>query len=77
MYYELPQLARYAQNGYVVATITHRNAMDGYPFPAFAGFRALRFCARMRRNMALTPAACVFGTSSGGNTALLMGLIRR
>ena len=37
--YEIPQLAEYARNGYVVATITHRSFKDGYSAPAFTGFK--------------------------------------
>jgi acetyl esterase/lipase len=77
VYYELPQLARYAQNGYVVATITHRNAMDGHPFPAFLqdSKAALRFLRAHAAEYGIDASrVCVFGTSSGGNTALLMGL---
>lgn len=77
VYYELPQLSRYAQMGRVVATITHRNAMDGHPFPAFLqdAKAALRFLRAHAGQYGIDPArVCVFGTSSGGNTALLMGL---
>lgn len=75
--YQLPQLSRYAQMGRVVATITHRNAMDGHPFPAFLqdAKAALRFLRANAREYGIDPTrVCVFGTSSGGNTALLMGL---
>lgn len=75
--YEIPQLARYAQHGYVVATVTHRNSNDGFPFPAFledvkCAVRYLRAHADEHR---IDPErVAVYGTSSGGNTALLLGL---
>jgi acetyl esterase/lipase len=77
VYYQIPQLAQFARQGYVVATLTHRNSLEGHPFPAFledtkAGIRFLR------KNAALyqidTERVGIWGTSSGGNTALLVGL---
>ena len=35
IYYEIPQLSRFAQLGYIVATLTHRSALDGHRAPAF------------------------------------------
>jgi acetyl esterase/lipase len=35
VYFEIPQLAQFAREGYVVATLTHRNCLEGHPFPAF------------------------------------------
>lgn len=75
--YQLPQLSRYAQMGRVVATITHRNAMEGHPFPAFLqdAKAALRYLRANAAELGIDPGrVCAFGTSSGGNTALLMGL---
>jgi acetyl esterase/lipase len=75
--YELPQLGRYAQNGYAVATVTHRNCMDGHPFPAYLQDvkTAIRFLRSHADEYAIDPArVCAWGTSSGGNTALLLGL---
>ena len=75
--YELAQLGWYAQNGYAVATVTHRNCLEGHPFPAyledvktairFLRGRAEEYCIDKER-------VCIWGTSSGGNTALLVGL---
>ena len=75
--YEIPQLAWYARHGYVVATVTHRNCLDGFPFPAFlqdvkCALRYLRAHAEEYRIDGERVAA--YGTSSGGNTALLLGL---
>ena len=75
--YALPQLGRYAQNGYAVATVTHRSCMDGHPFPAYLEDvkAAIRFLRSHADEYAVDPArVCAFGTSSGGNTALLLGL---
>lgn len=76
-YFELPQLAEYARRGYVVATITHRSYLDGYPAPAFLqdAKTAIRFLRANAAEYAVDPErVCFFGTSSGGNTALLVAL---
>lgn len=75
--YELPQLSGFARMGYVVATVTHRSALDGHKAPAFledvkAAIRFLRKNADTYRIDAERVA--IWGTSSGGNTALLVGL---
>lgn len=75
--YELPQLGWYAQQGFAVATVTHRSCMDGHPFPAYLEDvkTAVRFLKRRADEYAIDPArVCAWGTSSGGNTALLLGL---
>lgn len=75
--YQIPQLAQFAREGYVVATLTHRNSLEGHPFPAFlqdvkTGIRFLRKHAAEYR---IDPDRVgIWGTSSGGNTALLVGL---
>lgn len=77
VYYELPQLGQYAQAGYVVATVTHRNCQQGHPYPAFLQDvkTAIRFLRKNADVYGVDPdRVCVFGTSSGGNTALLVGL---
>ena len=77
MNFEIPQLSRYAAEGYVVATVTHRNCMNDFPFPAFlcdvkCALRYLRTNADM---YAIDREKVIaFGTSSGGNTALLLGM---
>ena len=75
--YEIPQLSRYAQAGYVVATVTHRNCMDGHPWPAFLQDvkTAIRFLRANSEEYHINQdKVCAFGTSSGGNTSLLLGL---
>lgn len=77
VYYQLPQLAQFAREGYVVATLTHRNSLEGHPFPAFledvkAGIRYLRKHAS--KYLIDPDRVGIWGTSSGGNTALLVGL---
>jgi acetyl esterase/lipase len=75
--YQLPQLARYAQFGHVVATLTHRDSTQGNAFPSYLQDvkTAIRF---LRANADIygidEDRVCIFGTSSGGNTALLVGL---
>lgn len=75
--YELPQLAEYAKLGYVVATITHRSFRDGYPAPAYLedAKTAIRFLRKNAGEYGIDPdRVCFWGTSSGGNTALLVAM---
>lgn len=74
---EIPQLAWYARHGYAVATVTHRNCWDGFPFPAFLQDVkcALRYLRAHAEDFRIDAGkVTVYGTSSGGNTALLLGL---
>ena len=76
-FYQLPQLCRYAQRGLAIASITHRNAQEGNPFPAYLkdAKAAIRFLRSRADELHLDPdRVAFFGTSSGGNTALLVGL---
>ncbi len=73
----LPHLGDIARQGYVVATVTHRNANDGHPFPAFLQDvkSAIRFLRAHAEEYRIDPAqVAAYGTSSGGNTALLLAL---
>ncbi len=75
--YQLPQLSRISQEGYVVATVTHRNIKDGHPAPAFLKDvkTAIRFLRTNADKYHIDPERVyAFGTSSGGNTSLLLGL---
>lgn len=75
--YELPQLAEYARRGYVVASITHRSRLDGHPAPAFLqdAKTAIRFLRAKAGEYGVDPErVCFFGTSSGGNTSMLVAL---
>ena len=75
--YEIPQLSRYAQKGYVVATLSHRDSTKGNPFPAYLEDTktAIRFLRANAERFDIDPGrVAMFGTSSGGNTALLVGL---
>ncbi len=75
--YQLPQLCAYAQQGLAVASITHRNAQEGHPFPAYLkdAKAAIRFLRSQAGELQIDPdKIAFFGTSSGGNTALLVGL---
>jgi len=75
--YEIPQLCEFARMGYVVATITHRNYHDGYPAPAFLqdAKTAIRFLRKNADEYGIDPErVCFWGTSSGGNTSLLVAL---
>ena len=74
---EILQLADLARAGYAVAAVTHRNISDGFPAPAFLQDvkTSIRF---LRANAAKyhidSDRVYAFGTSSGGCTALLLGL---
>lgn len=75
--YHLPQICQFAAAGYVVATVTHRSSNDGHPFPAFLQDvkSAIRFLRAHAAEHAIDPhRVAAWGTSSGGNTALLLGL---
>lgn len=77
IYYEIPQLSEYARNGYIVATVTHRNCIEGNPFPAYLQDvkTAIRFLRKNADEYGIdTKRVGIWGTSSGGNTALLVGL---
>ncbi len=73
----LPHLGDIAREGFVVASVTHRSANDGHPFPAFLKDvkSAIRFLRAHAEEYQIDPARVLaYGTSSGGNTALLLGL---
>lgn len=75
--YELPQLSCLAKRGYVVATINHRDTQKGHPVPAFLEDTkcAIRFLRANAEKYGIDPErVAIFGTSSGGNTSLLVGL---
>lgn len=75
--YQIPQLSQLARAGYVVATVTHRSSLDGAAFPAYLVDvkTAIRHLRAHADEYAIDPArVSIFGTSSGGNTALLVGL---
>ncbi|MEG0996111.1 MAG: alpha/beta hydrolase, partial [Clostridia bacterium] len=76
-YRQLPSLAGFAKMGLVVMTITHRNCMEGHPFPAFLqdSKAAVRFLRAHAEEYGVDSERIgVWGTSSGGNTAQLIGL---
>ena len=75
--FEIPQLARLASKGFVVATVRHRSIRDGFCAPAFlqdvkCAIRFLR--ANAKKYHIDSERVYAWGTSSGGNTALLLGL---
>lgn len=75
--YEIPQLSMLARQGYVVATVSHRNCMNGHPFPAFLQDvkTAIRFLRAHADEYGIdSQRVGIWGTSSGGNTALLVAL---
>lgn len=75
-YFEIPQLSFYAQHGYVVATVTHRSAYEAKA-PAFLKDvkSAIRFLRAHAAEYQIDPdRVAAWGTSSGGNTSLLIGL---
>lgn len=75
--YHLPQICPFAAAGYVVATVTHRSTADGHPSPAFLRDvkSAIRYLRAHAEEHQIDPTrVAAWGTSSGGNTALLLGL---
>ena len=75
--YHLPHISQFAMAGYVVATVTHRSSKDGHPFPAFLQDvkSAIRYLRAHADEHQIDPErVAAWGTSSGGNTALLLGL---
>ena len=75
-FWELPQLSLLAMRGYVIASVTHRSCHNA-PAPAFMQDvkTALRFLKAKAQEFDIDKnRVCAWGTSSGGNTALLMGL---
>lgn len=78
IYYQIPQMSWYAKNGYAVAMITHRDIRKGKaPANAFLldSKCAVRFLRAHAGEYGIDPDRIAFwGTSSGGNTALLMAL---
>ena len=75
--YHLPHIAQFARAGYVVATVTHRSSAEGHPFPAFLQDvkSAIRYLRAHADEHQIDPTrVAAWGTSSGGNTALLLGL---
>ncbi|MBQ3222118.1 MAG: alpha/beta hydrolase [Clostridia bacterium] len=74
--YEIPQLSEYARMGYVVATVTHRSAFEAKA-PAFLVDvkSAIRYLRAHADEFLIDPErVCAWGTSSGGNTSLLVGV---
>ncbi len=75
-HFEIPQLSEYARSGYVVATVTHRTCFEA-PAPAFLQDvkSAIRFLRAHAEEYMIDPErVAIWGTSSGGNTALLVGV---
>lgn len=75
--FELPHLGSVAREGFVLATVGHRDTSLGHPFPAFLQDVkcAIRYLRANAEQYAIDPERVViWGTSSGGNIALLVGL---
>ena len=77
--YEIPQLSELAREGFVVATVNHRNASRDASavFPAYLKDvkAAIRYLRANARQWHVDPERLgIWGTSSGGNTSLLVGL---
>lgn len=77
VWYEVPQLSELAKRGFAVATITHRNAIEGKPFPAClqdvkTAIRYLRANAKIYGIDA--ERVGLWGTSSGANLSLLAAM---
>lgn len=74
---QIPQLVQFVRYGYVVATVQHRNSLDGHAFPAFLQDvkTAIRYLRAHAKEYAIDPErVAVWGTSSGANAAMLVGV---
>lgn len=74
---EIPQLSMLARRGYIVATVGHRDATKGHPFPCYLQDVkcAIRFLRAHADEYNIDgERVAIWGTSSGGNTALLAAL---
>lgn len=75
---KLPDLCAIAREGYVVATVSHRDAVaDGAPAPAYLVDVkcAIRFLRMHADEYGIDPSrVAIWGSSSGGNTAQLVGV---
>ena len=77
VFFNMPQVAQIARTGYVIACVTHRSANEGSPAPAFLQDvkSAVRYLRAHAEEYQIDPTrVAAWGTSSGGNTALLLGL---
>lgn len=80
--YEIPQLSALAREGFVVATVNHRDASSD-PHDMFPAYledvkAAIRYLRANARQWHVDPDRLgIWGTSSGGNTSLLVGLTAR
>ena len=75
--YEIPQMCRFAQEGYIVAMVTHRHANEARGKLGFLEDTksAIRFLRANAEKYKIDPERiCMWGTSSGGNTALLIAM---
>ena len=75
-FWEIPQLSLLARRGFVIASVTHRSCFTA-PAPAF--LKDVKTAIRFLRAHAAEydidkERVCAWGTSSGGNTALLLGM---
>ncbi|MDO4455097.1 MAG: alpha/beta hydrolase [Ligilactobacillus agilis] len=74
---EIPQLVQFVHAGYIVATVKHRSALDGYAFPAFLQDvkTAIRYLRAHADEYQIDPNRVgIWGTSSGANAAMLVAL---
>ena len=74
---EIPQLVQFVKAGYIVATVQHRNSLDGHSFPAFLQDvkTAIRFLRAHAEQYAIDPQrVAIWWTSSGANASLLVAL---
>lgn len=74
---QIPQLVPFVQDGYIVATVRHRSAAEGHPFPAYLEDvkTAIRYLRVNASQYDIDPQrVAIWGTSSGANAALLVGL---
>ncbi len=74
---QLPQLSVLARRGYVVAMVGHSDVREGVPFPGYLEDIkcAIRFLRNNSQKYSIdSERIAIWGTSSGGNAALMVGL---
>lgn len=75
--HKLANLGELSARGMVVAMVTHRNALEGHPFPACLQDvkTAIRFLRAEAERFHIDPQRLgIWGTSSGGHMALMTGM---
>ena len=77
VWYQMPQLCEFAKKGYVIASITHRNADNGFSYPSSLVDvkTAIKFLRQNADKYYIDSEHIgLFGTSSGANLSILAAM---